>query len=118
MKREINYFPKVGSIINVIFRPGNEGKIVGQLYKKICLIVETIPGVELPKKRELWKCRVVAVFPQVIDVCPIEMIVKLGKSKKKKYHPAPKVEIPKPKKRQRIKAGWSTEKILGIKPFE
>ena len=104
MQKEVNLMPKTGDLITVYFRKG-KGKIVGQFYRKICLIVKETAG-ETPKTREVWQCEVINSFPKVIDICPVKNIGRYTKKKNFK-----KAEIIIPKKRNRITSKKITLKV-------
>lgn len=105
MKKEIDFMPIIGSLISVCFRKG-KGKLIGQHYKKIALIVKETAETS-PQKREVWECEVINSFPNVIDICPIKKIGRYTKSKK-----FIKNETIIPKKRNRIKISTTiAEKI-------
>ena len=68
-----NFTPQKDGKIYVKFRRGRENSAIGQYGRKICLVVETLPENDPVKIGEIWLCRIVEVFPNCIDVCPIKI---------------------------------------------
>lgn len=64
--------PKIKDRRIVHFRMGKDNIVIGNLGRKICLIVETISTNHTPRPNELWLCSIINVFPNVIDICPLK----------------------------------------------